>query len=162
MIEANNALRIDPERLARVKTLAVGVHAGPSDGMCAMEAAAWIVGEEWSDHPACVCPVIAGFMRDWNDNSSDDVRNTIILSLMPKIIGSRGSRTMEARRAYACADSAVRVFAPAALRACGIIGQADILAALPEIVDETTARAAYAAYAAALIERLLLIQDEAA
>lgn len=44
-------------------TLHEGAHKDPADGMCAMEAAAWIAGEPHSDHPACACPVIGAFMR---------------------------------------------------------------------------------------------------
>ncbi len=49
-----------------------------------MEAAAFIAGEPWSDHPACVCPVIAAFMRSWNDGLSDKDRNRLLLPLIPK------------------------------------------------------------------------------
>ena len=31
----------------------------PSTGACVMEAAAYIAGEDWSDHPDCTSPVIA-------------------------------------------------------------------------------------------------------
>ena len=50
----------------------------------------------------------------------------------------------------ACADRAIHVHAVAALRAAGLMAEADRLAALPVIVDEPTARAAAdAAWAAA-------------
>ena len=65
---------IAPERLAWLDTIsfANGSHDDPESGVCAMEAAAYIAGEEHSDHPACVCPVIGGFMRSWNDALPSD------------------------------------------------------------------------------------------
>ena len=47
--------------------LAVGAHASPDDGMCLLEAVAYVVGEPFSDHPECVSTVIAAFGRSWND-----------------------------------------------------------------------------------------------
>ena len=44
-----------------------GAHASPSEGLCVMEAAAWLAGEAHTDHPACVSVVIAAFCRSWND-----------------------------------------------------------------------------------------------
>ncbi len=41
----------------------------PSDGKaCVMEAASWLAGEEWSDHPRSVHPVIARVARSVNDS----------------------------------------------------------------------------------------------
>ena len=34
---------------------------------CVMEAAAYVAGEPWTDHPACVPPTIAALLRGWND-----------------------------------------------------------------------------------------------
>jgi len=51
--------------------------------------------------------------------------------------------------AFRCADHAIRVSAPAALRAAGLSAEADALAALPPVIDETSAKsAAWAAKAA--------------
>lgn len=44
-----------------------GAHSSRKDGMCFMEAVAWIAKEKHSDHPACVCPVFGAFAREWND-----------------------------------------------------------------------------------------------
>ncbi len=54
---------VDPERLAQIPTrrYTAGKHNGPDDGMCLVEAAAWVAGEPFSDHPVCVDPVIAAF-----------------------------------------------------------------------------------------------------
>ena len=127
---------INPERLAQVTTLLSGDHAPNTDGaMCAMEAAAWIAGEEWSDHPQCVCPVIGAFMRSWNDALPDADRTRLLLPLIPKTIGTRGSEALEARRATMAADWYVRTFTPAWLRLAGLTAHADTLAGMPEILS---------------------------
>ncbi len=127
---------IDADRLAAVSTLAAGAHNPDAGGaMCAMEAAAYIAGEPWSDHPQCVCPVIGAFMRSWNDNLPDDRRTELLLPLIPATIGTRGSAELVNRRATMATDWLIRVHTPAWLRLAGLTAQADVLAALPEITD---------------------------
>jgi hypothetical protein len=104
--------------------------------MCIMEAAAWVAGEPWSDHPECVCPVIGAFMRSWNDGISDDVERTRLLKpFVPLIINTKGTAELETRRATMAADWLVRTHAPAWLRLAGLAEQADALSSLPEITD---------------------------
>ena len=50
--------QINESRLAEVATLSSGGHGGIDEGMCVMEAVAYVAGEPWSDAPACACPVI--------------------------------------------------------------------------------------------------------
>jgi hypothetical protein len=55
-----------------------------------MEAAAYIAGEPWTDSPECVCPVIAVFMRSWNDDiGSSRLRNHLLKPLLPEVVGTR-------------------------------------------------------------------------
>jgi hypothetical protein len=56
--------------------LTAGMHAGPDDGMCVMELASVLAGERFGDRPRAVCPVIAAFLRRYND-SVDDVRRQV-------------------------------------------------------------------------------------
>jgi hypothetical protein len=42
--------------------LSAGRHRSPDDGACVMELASMLAGEPFSDRPATVCPVIAGFL----------------------------------------------------------------------------------------------------
>lgn len=70
-----------PDYLPRLER---GAHR-PDDGqVCAMEAAAWLAGEHWSDHPKSVHQVIAQVARTVNDQVPDDVRQT----LWPLILAS--------------------------------------------------------------------------
>src|SRR3954451_9168731 len=54
-----DSLRLDP-----------GTHRSPGDGVCLLELTSILAREEFSDRPACVCTVIAAFLRSWNDRSS--------------------------------------------------------------------------------------------
>jgi hypothetical protein len=65
----NSLILEDRAKLLPSITLKSGAHS-PNDGtaMCAMELAAWIAGEPWSDHPPCVCPVhrrVHAFVERW-------------------------------------------------------------------------------------------------
>ena len=131
-------LTIDETRLARVTTLKGGSHQPPNGefAACVMEAVSYIADEPWSDHPACTCPVITAFMVNWNDNlPSDEDRARLLLPLIPKLIGTRGSKALKNRRATMAADWLIRVHTPAWLRLAGLTADADALAGLPEITD---------------------------
>jgi hypothetical protein len=64
--------------------LSSGSHPPGSVTPCVMEAASWLAGEEWSDHPHSVHPVIAAVARGINDHVTDDERQT----LWPLILAS--------------------------------------------------------------------------
>lgn len=104
---------------------------------CALEAAAWIAGEPWGDHPECVCPVIATFVRSWNDDiRSDETRTRLLRPLIPLMVGTRESKVTEQRRAWLIVDWEMRVRVPAFLRlVTALESHAKALESLPEIVD---------------------------
>lgn len=64
-----------------------GAHDGREEGMCVMEAVAYIAGEPHSDHPACVSDTITEVMIEANDNL-DDIARQRLLEVVPEIIGS--------------------------------------------------------------------------
>jgi hypothetical protein len=121
--------------LTAIPPLSEGAHDSPDDGMCIMEAVSYIAGEPWSDHPECVCPVIAAFLRNWNDNLPDDRRDELLRPLIPLVLNTRLTKAVEQRRATMAADWLVRVYTPAWLRLANLDRHADALAALPEITD---------------------------
>ena len=125
---------VNAERLAKITKLYSGSH-NPNGKMCAMEAVAYVAGEPWSDHPECACPVIGAFMRAWNDALSDADRDRLLLPLIPRLVGTKGSKKLEARRATMSADWYVRVQVPAWLRLAGLTEHANKLAAFPEITS---------------------------
>jgi hypothetical protein len=70
--------------------LSRGRHADPGDGACAMELASALAGEPWSDHPACVHPVLAAIARAVNDGTGEAGRARLA-ALVPAMIGTGGS-----------------------------------------------------------------------
>ena len=55
--------------------LSKGKHSSADDGACVMELASMLAGEPFSDRPLSVSPVIASFMRSYNDHAGDERRN---------------------------------------------------------------------------------------
>ena len=107
---------INPDRLAYVQTRPLGAsaHANLDDGLCVMEAVAYVAGEPWTDHPKCACPVIAAFMRAWNDGlPSDDERTRLLRPWITRLVGTKSTKAVEQRRADMALDWFVRVQAPA-------------------------------------------------
>jgi hypothetical protein len=74
-----------PDSLPR---LGKGHHARGSMTPCAMEAASWLAGDRWSDHPRSVHPVIARVARWVNDTVPDEQRQ----GHWPLILASIGTR----------------------------------------------------------------------
>ena len=124
------------ERLAQVGPLQRGAHSN-HEGMCIMEAVAFVAGEPWSDAPVCSSLVISAFLRRWNDTLNDDRRDVLLRPLILRLIGTSGSDALEMRRAILAADWLVRVYTPAWLKLAGLTVHAEALAALPEITDFT-------------------------
>jgi hypothetical protein len=63
-----------------------------------MELASMLGGEPFSDHPQCVCPVIAALLRAYNDWLDDEGRQELY-GYAAKVVGSRGSTRLERARA---------------------------------------------------------------
>jgi len=137
-------MNIDQNKIDGIE-LKKGAHASPEDGMCLLEAAAYLAGEGHSDQPQCVCPVLAAFGRGYNDRASNSDRQAL-KAVLPHLIGTRGSVALEQRRMFRLVDFAVRECAPVSLDKAGLTEQASGLRALAPIVDRETARAGAAAY----------------
>jgi hypothetical protein len=80
-----------------------GRHLSPEHGVCVMELASMLAGERFTDHPGTVSPVIAAFLRAYND-LVDDARRQDLYSYASECVGTRSSRQLEARRVEACRD----------------------------------------------------------
>lgn len=121
--------------------IGIGKHATREDGMCAMEAVAWLAGEPHSDRPRCACPIIGTFVRSWNDALRGEDRNRILRPLLPQLIGSR-SQSVERERAYMALDWLVHEFTPVWFDLLPELATpAAVLRALPRIVDHRSMRA---------------------
>ena len=133
---------IVPERLDKLNgiTLNSGSHEGPDDGMCVMEAAAWIAGEEWTDSPVCVSPLLAEFCRLLNDAWGDSDRQRL-KPFAARVIGTAGDGQDNAR-SYLALDWLVRTYTPAWLDLAGMREDATELRERRRIADRTAAAAA--------------------
>lgn len=81
--------------------LSKGKHASPDEGACVMELASMLAGEPFSDRPASVCPVIAGFMRAYNDRI-DDERRQDLYRYAADAVGTRTAPGVEHARERRC------------------------------------------------------------
>lgn len=104
-----NDYMIDPEIYAR--PLSVGGHASRDQGTCLLEWQAWLAGEEHSDHPACVSPVLGAFGRRINDVLPDELRQQLKISGRDAL-GTAGDGRDETR-SYMALDWLIRTWLPA-------------------------------------------------
>ena len=117
-----------------------GSHHSPDEGVCLMEAVAWLAREPHSDEPKCVCPVLGVFGRGLND-CLDVERRQRLKPLIPALVGTANDGHAEAR-GFMAMDWIVRTYTPAWLRLAGLDSEADDLQSLPEIADAATLRGA--------------------
>jgi len=75
-----------------------GRHASPARGACVMELASMLAGEPFDDHPRAVCPVLAGFLRSYNDLLPDGQHGELY-AVAARVVGTRSSRAIRRRRA---------------------------------------------------------------
>src|SRR5437773_1176907 len=99
-------------------TLEKGNHT-PDHAYCIMEAVAYVAGENWSDRPDCVSPVIAAFLRTWNDSVDDTFRQRLKPYIM-RVLDTRTSDADEQTRAWLATDWFVRIQTPAWLELAGL------------------------------------------
>lgn len=129
---------IDPARYAAID-LKRGAHFTPDEGLCLMEAVAYLVGEKHSDRPLCVSPVLAAFGRGLNDCLGD--RRQELKSLIPSLPGTADDGA-DKRRAFMALDWMVRTWLPSWLDLIPSEDAAPRLRALDRIVDDATANCA--------------------
>lgn len=81
------------------KKLDHGSHDDPNQGVCLMEAVAFIAGEEHTDNPKCACPVLTEKAIEFNDSVNDKERQRAIPAI-PFLVGSAtGSKKLMFKRA---------------------------------------------------------------
>jgi hypothetical protein len=133
--EGDTVMTIIEDRLNQLPTLKHGKHDSIDHGACLLEAVSWVVGEPFSDHPQCVCPVLGAFGRSWNDSLDDDKRNRLLQRFIARLVGTRSTAVVEERRAWMAADWLIRTYAPAWLRLAGLNDHADALAGADAVSD---------------------------
>jgi hypothetical protein len=81
--------------------LSAGRHRGPEHGACVMELASMLAGGPFSDQPPSVCPVIAAFLRSYNDHVDETSRQDLA-QYAARVVGTRTVGAVERRRADMC------------------------------------------------------------
>jgi hypothetical protein len=90
-------------------TLRRGRHDSPATGACVVELASMLAGERFSDHPRTVCPVIAAFLRSYNDLLPEGEQDELY-PYAALVVGTAASGRIQRQRAG-------RILAWAGLRA---------------------------------------------
>jgi hypothetical protein len=102
---------MEPEAYHQTIRLSRGKHGSPTSGACVMELSSMLAGEPFTDQPQTVCPVIAGFMRAYND-ACDDRRRQDLIPFASSVVGTRGDDALTERRADACMRFTLRTRSP--------------------------------------------------
>lgn len=95
--------RIAHDPLGREVRLSPGRHDSPREGACVVELASLLAGEEFSDRPECVCPVIGAFLRSWNDRAAYADRQRL-RPYAERVIGSRAQAAVTRQRRDICLE----------------------------------------------------------
>jgi hypothetical protein len=82
--------------------LSRGRHKSPEGGACVMELASMLAGEPFDDHPRSVCPIVATFLRAYNDAVGDERRQDLY-RFASAAVDTAGDRAASADRARECA-----------------------------------------------------------
>jgi hypothetical protein len=96
----SNGSAIKPDQIESFR-LEPGPHASPAEGVCVVELASVLAGEEFSDRPDCVCEVIAAYLRSWNDRASYVDRQRL-RPYATRVIGSARDHATTRRRREIC------------------------------------------------------------
>ena len=109
------------DRLARLLDPKFHLRAGSGRGInsevdaCMMQAVHWLAGGDGTRSiPECADRTIAQFCIRLNDASGFAEWRDELKPFVPRIVGTAGSRALSRRRAFMCADWAVRTITPLA------------------------------------------------
>src|SRR6218665_1006688 len=91
--------------------LSRGKHRTPDEGICLLEAVAFVQGEPFTAYPECVSTVLAEFGRQLNDLLPDGVRQELV-RFIPMLPGTRDDG-LDGRRGWIITDWVIRECLPA-------------------------------------------------
>jgi hypothetical protein len=92
-----------PEISAKTVRLSRGRHVSPEVGACVVELASMLAGEAFTDRPHSVSPVVAAFLRGYNDGVGDRRRQDLY-PLAAEVVGSTASVEIERARLDRCRE----------------------------------------------------------
>ena len=90
--------------------LARGKHDTPADGACVLELASMLAGEPFSDQPHSVCPVIAAYLRAYNDGA-EDLSDRALYGAAARVVGTSAGLEVERLRARRCNELTADLYA---------------------------------------------------
>jgi len=73
-----------------------GNHRPYDDRKCAMEMISFLAGEQHTDHPQCVCPIIGSYVRIGND-SMDEKNRKLLIPMLWDMMGTNDKTLVEQR-----------------------------------------------------------------
>jgi len=110
--------------------LSRGSHESPEDGVCFMEAVAWMQGEEHSDTPKGACSILGRFGTKLNDKMPNKYRS-LLNPMVLKMVGTVSKEHEQLRVEYLVRQIAKRVV-PIVFEAAGLTKQAGYLRAIAD------------------------------
>ncbi len=139
-----------PVRLINLDTVLLegGAHEENDKIFCITELAAYIAGEPWTSHPACVSHFLAAFLRSWNDTLDSENRQRL-KGYVYRIVGTAGDGR-DTARAWMCVDWLARTQLPAWLKLAGLVNHAAAVEELWPILSVDSALRAGSVLTAAM------------
>jgi hypothetical protein len=131
------------DRLEQIEALrlASGGHSSWETGACVMEAVSYVAGEPFSDHPKCASRMLTSFLIGLNDRLGDDDRQ-LLKPYIVRLVGTNTGSADEQTRKWMLRDWLVHEYAPARLRAAGLMAEAEQFEGLVAITGESEWEAA--------------------
>ncbi|HIE4431962.1 hypothetical protein [Burkholderia multivorans] len=115
-------------------TIHHGGHKSPGEGHCLLEVVSMFAGEQFSDSPKCVDPILAQFGRSWNDGMRSDEDRAQLKIYITRLPGTNKGPELSQKRGWMAMDWIVRTYCAAWLALNPRLAHhADALKALPPI-----------------------------
>ncbi|PRH19130.1 hypothetical protein [Burkholderia multivorans] len=115
-------------------TIHHGGHKSPDEGHCLLEVVSMFAGEQFSDSPKCVDPILAQFGRSWNDGMRSDEERAQLKIYITRLPGTNKGPELSQKRGWMAMDWIVRTYCAAWLALNPQLAHhADALKALPPI-----------------------------
>ncbi|MBU9468615.1 hypothetical protein LGM75_24670 [Burkholderia multivorans] len=112
-----------------------GAHDSPEHGHCLLEVVSLFAGEDFSDSPACVDPILAQFGRSWNDGMRSDEERAQLKIYITRLPGTNKGPDLSQKRGWMAMDWLIRTYTSTWLALNpGLTHHAEALKALPPIV----------------------------
>ncbi|MBU9439924.1 hypothetical protein KTE91_33150 [Burkholderia multivorans] len=115
-------------------TIHHGGHESPDEGHCLLEVVSMFAGEQFSDSPKCVDPILAQFGISWNDGMRSDEERAQLKIYITRLPGTNKGPELSQKRGWMAMDWIVRTYCAAWLALNPRLAHhADALKALPPI-----------------------------